>query len=96
MVTSCPFGTTGFECSFAIYLLPAVLVLIAILFRKNVANDLLGWDFSLIGSGVIGVIGYFILYGIFHNIKLSFIGGLALLLIGGFFLAPILGDGSNE
>lgn len=96
MVTSCPLGTSGFECSFVIYLIPAFLVLGALLFRKNVANDLLGQPFSIIGSSVISLICYYLVYGLFHSFKWSLISGIIGLIIGGFVLAFFLPDGESD
>ena len=96
MVSSCPFGTSGFECSFVIYLIPAVLVILAILFRKNVANDVLDIPFSIIGSGVSGVLVYYIIFGIFHSFKYSVLGGVIGLIVGGFIAGQFLPDGESE
>lgn len=96
MVTSCPFGTSGFECSFSIYVIPAVIVIIAILFRKNIANDILDYPFSLIGSSVVGVIAYYIVYGLFGVMKYSLLAGIVGLLIGGFVLGTFMPDGESD
>jgi len=95
MVTSCPLGTSGFECSFIIYLVPACLVLGALLFRKNVANDMLDYPFSVIGSSVVGVLAYYIVYAIFHVFKYSLLSGVLGVLVGGFALGFILPDGET-
>jgi len=92
-LTSCPMGTSGFECSFVIYILPALLVLISILFRKNVANDMMDRGFSIIGGSVLSVLTYYILYAIFHSVKYSLGGGIVAMLLGGFLLSNIIGDG---
>lgn len=92
-ITSCPFGTSGFECSFVIYIIPAVFVLVALLFRKNVANDTLGMGFSVLGSTIPSLLAYYILFAFFHSFKWSLIAGLLLFFIGGFLLAELIGDG---
>jgi len=94
-ITSCPFGTSGFECSFIIYLIPAILFIGILLFRKNIANDSFNAPFSLIGSVVPGYIAYFIVYAIFHSFKFSLLAFLITSLIGGFLLAELLGDGET-
>ena len=96
MVTSCPFGTSGFECSFLIYVIPAILVIGAILFRKNVANDVMGHSFSIIGSSIAGVLCYFVMLGIFHSSKWAIIVGVVALVVAGFLTAPFIGDGDAD
>lgn len=96
MVTSCPLGTSGFECSLVIYLIPGLIVLAAILFRKNIANDLLDMPFSLMGSGALGVLSYYIIYGIFQNLKWAVLAGVIGLLAGGFLAGMFLPDGESE
>lgn len=95
-ISSCPFGTSGFECSFVVYLIPAMLVLGALLFRKNIANDLLAFPFSVIGGSVGGVLIYFVVYASFHVFKYSVLGGILGILVGGFALSNFLGDGETE
>ena len=92
-ITSCPLGTSGFECSFIIYILPALFVFLGLIFRRSVANDLLDWRFSVIGSSAAAILGHFISYGLFNNLKISLVTGIVLFFIGGFGLGEILPDG---
>ena len=95
-VTSCPLGTSGFECSFVIYLIPAFFIMGAILFRKNIANDVLDMPFSIIGAGAGALIPYYVVYGLFHSFKFSLAAGIVGLLVGGFLAGHFLPDGEAE
>ena len=101
-ITSCPFGLSGFMCSF-VYLIAGGLAILAILFRKNVANDALNMPFSLIGSIAGAEAGFIITGGIislfspgdFNIIKFGLIAGLGGMMAGGFLLANLIGDGEG-
>jgi len=71
----------------------ALFALGAFIFRKVVANDLLGWKFSVAGAIAGGSITFIILDNLFHMIKLSIGLSIAGWLAGGFLLGPILWDG---
>lgn len=92
MAGSCIGDLKGFECSFS-YILGALLVMIAIMFRKNIANDLIGTAFSVIGGSIGGLVVYISILFAFGSLKWAFIIGLAGMLIGGFLSGNILGDG---
>jgi len=72
----------------------AVFVLGAFIFRKSVANDMLDREFSVIGSSALGILTFLIL-DVAINLSLKFCVGLGLIAwaVGGFLLAPIIGDG---
>ena len=73
-----------------------LLFFVAAVFRKNIAEDLLGMDFSLIGSSISGVIVFVIITYITHSMKWSAIIAIGGVLLGGFLGATFLPDGSSD
>lgn len=74
----------------------AIFVLGAFIFRKTIANDSMGQEFSVIGSSAAGFIGYIIFNNILSSTKYAFLIGLLAWGIGGFLLAPLIGDGESS
>ena len=72
----------------------AIFVLGSLVFRKSVANDLMGYDFSIIGSNVPGILAFLIANSFIDNIKYPVMIGLVCFFLGGFSLAEIVGDGT--
>lgn len=77
-------------------LIGAVFVLGAFIFRKAIANDAMGQDFSVIGASAGGVLTFVIVNNIIDSIKYAFLIGLVAWLVAGFLLAPLIGDGGTE
>lgn len=68
----------------------------AAIFRRLVANDMLGMDFSAYGATITGIIGWLTLNFIFHNLKISLIAGIIGILAGGFLFARFFPDGQSS
>jgi hypothetical protein len=92
MAGSCPNSLHGFECSL-VYIVGALIVLGAILIRKNVANDLLAMPFSIIGGSAGGLLPYMIIIFMFGSLKWALLIGIIGMIAGGFLLGNTLGDG---
>ena len=77
-----------------------ILALGAILFRKNVANDLLNMPFSMIGSIAIGEIAFFVsTFGVAGHhliLKWALLSGIVGVLLGGFICGNLFGDGESS
>lgn len=95
MVFGCFAGFSGFDCSI-LWIIMILLFFIAAIFRKNIAEDLIGVDFSLIGSSVVGIIVFVVMTYITHSIKWSAIIAVAGVISGGFIGATFLPDGSSS
>lgn len=91
----CFAGFAGFDCSI-LWIIMILLFFVAAIFRKNIAEDLLGIDFSLIGSSVGGVILFVAMAYITHSMKWSAIIAVGGVLLGGFLGATFLPDGSSD
>jgi len=72
------------------------LFFLAAVFRRQVADNLLGIDFSLIGSAGAAEVIFLIMIFITHSLKWSFLLGLVGMLLAGFLTAPFMPDGSSE
>lgn len=95
IVFGCFAGFEGFDCSL-LWIVILLLFFLAALFRKNIAEGILGMDFSLIGSTIFAEILFIIIILVSKSIKWSFLIALIGLLIGGFVSAPWMPDGSSE
>jgi hypothetical protein len=85
----------GWNCSL-FWIVIILLFFITAIFRRQVAENLIGIDFSLIG-GTISSVGVFILISlIFGSMKWGFIFGIIGAIIGGFLLVPFFPDASSE
>jgi len=89
------FGTDGIVNHLTL-IFAAVYVLGALLFRKNVANDLMGYPFSVIGSSALSILLFTILNIFIENFKIPLAISLIGFFVGGFLLAPLIGDGESE
>jgi hypothetical protein len=74
-------------------LVGAVFVLFSLVFRKSIANDSLGMDFSIIGSCVPSILGFIIFNNIFNSVKFPILIAVGLFVAGGFLVGDKLGDG---
>lgn len=86
------FGNTGIIGSIDL-LIASILVLGSFIFRKSVANDILGMPFSIIGSTAPSIILFIVFNNIFSTIKYPLIIAIGTFLLGGFLLGDLLGDG---
>ena len=89
------FGTEGLINHITL-LISAAFVLGAMLFRKNVANDIMGFPFSVIGSSAGSILLFIVFDNMFNSIKIPLATGLIGFFAGGFLLASIIGDGETE
>jgi hypothetical protein len=90
------FGDTNAYITPMTAIFGVAFVLGALIFRKSIANDLLGMNFSLIGSCVCSILAFIVMDNLFHIMKFSFGVGLICWLLGGFLLANIIGDGDTS
>lgn len=74
----------------------AAFVLGSFIFRKSVANDMLGRGFSIIGSNVAGIIAFLIMSNVFDVLKYSVGVGLIAWLLGGFLVGDLINDGQAD
>lgn len=95
MAFGCFAGFAGFDCSI-LWIIMILLFFVAAVFRKNIADGLLGIDFSLIGGSGAGAIVFVIMIYITHSIKWSGIAGLVGVIVGGFIGAKFLPDGESD
>lgn len=100
MSFGCFAGFEGFDCSI-LWIILILLFFVAAVFRKNIADELLGMDFSLIGGTGGGAIIFIIMIYITHSMKWSGIIGLIGVVTGGLIGAQFLpdtdsGGGGNE
>jgi uncharacterized membrane protein AbrB (regulator of aidB expression) len=89
------FGTDGL-INHVTMIFAAVYCLGGFLFRKNVANDLIDWKFSIIGCMIGALLPFIILDAFFDNIKILVVVSLIGWLAGGFGGGLILPDGEAE
>jgi len=82
------------DCSLNIIIMVVIFFVVAIL-RKQLSEGL-DTDFSMIGGTVLGELVFIILMFVLSNQKLSFIGGLVGVLVGGFLGGQFLGDGGVQ
>lgn len=90
-------GTSGFECSFGVWLVMGAIFLATAMFRRLVANELLNMPFSLIGAAIASELAYaitFIVSG--HNYKISVVIALAFMIAAGFLIGDKFGEGESE
>lgn len=95
MAIGCFAGFQGFDCSI-LWIIIILLFFTAAIFRKNIAEGILGIDFSLIGGAVGGAIVFIIMIYITHSMKWSGIIGLVGVIVGGFVGATFLPDGESS
>jgi len=89
------FGTDGIINHITL-IIAAIISLGAILFRKNVANDLLDMPFSIIGAIAVGSILTIIIQNMFDAFKWALLAGIVGCLVGGFIGGNFLGDGESD
>lgn len=89
------FGTDG-VINHVTLIFGACYALGGLIFRKTIANDLLGMPFSFIGCLTSSMVVFTILDNLFDSIKVSVGFSLAAFLIGGFLLGSILPDGEAD
>ena len=89
------FGTEGIINMWTL-IFGAAIALLGFIFRKNIANDLMDWKFSVIGSIACGSLLFIIMDVLFHDLKVSIGIGIVGWLAGGFLLGSILWDGESE
>jgi hypothetical protein len=77
-------------------LIGALFVLCALVFRKSVANDSMGMDFSFLGSAVPAILGFIIFNNIFSAMKFPMLIAVGLFFAGGFLVGDKLGDGQAQ
>ena len=94
MTIGCFAGFAGFDCSI-LWIIIVLLFFAAAVFRKNIADGLLGMSFSLIGGAISGAIVFIIMIYITHSMKWSGIIGLVGVIAGGFIGATFLPDGES-
>ena len=87
------FGNTDALIGSIDLLIGALFVLGAFIFRKSVANDSMDQSFSVIGASAAGMITFLIAKTLTLPIKYSVLIGIVAWGVGGFLLAPIIGDG---
>jgi len=95
MAFGCFAGFEGFDCSI-LWIVLVGLFFATALFRKNIADEILGMDFSLIGGIGFGSIVFIAMLYITHSIKWSGITGLIFVVVGGFVGASFLPDGESD
>lgn len=95
MTLGCFAGFEGFECSL-LWIILILIFFIAAMFRKHVAEGLIGMDYSLIGGTAIAEILFIVVIYISHSFKWGFLIAMIGVLAGGFLTAPFLPDGSSE
>ena len=95
MSFGCFAGFSGFDCSL-LWIVMILLFFAAAIFRKNIAEGLLGIDFSLIGGAGAGAIIFIITVYITHSMEWSGIAGLVGVVVGGFIGAQFLPDGESS
>jgi hypothetical protein len=86
------FGTDGL-INHVTLIFGALYSLGALIFRKSVANDLLDFKFSVIGSIASSMLAFIITDSFFENIKILVVVSLIAFFAGGFGLGEILPDG---
>jgi len=86
------FGTDGLITHITL-IIGAVYVLGGLIFRKSIANDILGYPFSVYGSCTAGILLFIILDNTFDVFKISVVVSLIGFFLAGFLLSNILGDG---
>jgi len=89
------FGTDGLINHVSL-LIGAAFILGSLMFRKNVANGLMDFSFSPIGSSACGILTFIVMDNMFNSLKWNLLISLIVLLVTGFLLAPIIGDGEAE
>ena len=89
MTLGCFGGFEGFDCSI-LWIVMILLFFIAAIFRRQVADGLLGTDFSLIGSAVLAEVAFFLMVVITQSMKWGFLAGLIGIFVGGFVGAKFL------
>jgi len=88
------FGTNGLINPLTLIFCGA-LFLGGSIFRKLVANEILGMGFSLIGGTALGSLLFILIDNIF-NLKFAVIGGLVGLMVGGFGGSFIMPDSESS
>lgn len=89
------FGTEGL-INHLTMIFSAVFALGGLMFRKNIANDLLDIKFSFIGCMVGSMLVFIIMDVFFNNLKVLVVGSLIGWLVGGYFGGIFLWDGEAE
>ena len=95
MTFGCFAGFAGFDCSI-LWMIMIGLFFVAAIFRKNIAEGILGMGFSLIGSIVIGVVVFVVMAYITHSMKWSGLIALIGVIAGGFIGSTFLPDGESS
>jgi hypothetical protein len=89
------FGSTDALIGPIQLLVGAVFAIGALVFRKSIANDMMGVGFSIIGSIGTSCILFVATSAIFGGVQIPFVIGLIGWAGGGFGLAEYLGDGES-
>ena len=89
------FGTDGIINHITL-IAGTVLTLGGFIFRKVVANDSLGYPFSVVGSSGLSILTFIIVDNIFNKIKWSVVSSFIVFMIAGFILGPLLWDGEAK
>jgi len=92
MTFGCFAGLGGFDCSLA-WIIMIVLFFIAAIFRRQIADGLLGVGFSLIGATILGEAAFIVSLYLFEGMKMPFIFGTIGVIVGGFIGTIWLEDG---
>ena len=95
MAFGCFAGYEGFGCSIA-WLLMVLIFFISAIFRKQIAEGLLNTEFSLIGSVILGEVGFVVGSFLTHSFKWSFLIGMFALVVGGLVGSKFLPDGGSD
>jgi hypothetical protein len=88
MTVGCFAGLVGWDCSIS-WLIMIVIFFAMAIFRKNIAEDLMGGSFSLLFSTIVGEIAFIISLYLFDNFKFPFIISLIFGIAGGFILTGL-------
>ena len=79
-----------------LYLFIGGLCLLALIFRKSVANEILDRPFSAIGGMILGIVSLVVSYHLLENLRYALGIGIVLTLVGGFAGGFFMPDGESE
>ena len=90
----CFAGFEGFDCSI-LWIIMVLIFFLAAITRRQIADQLLGMDFSLIASSILGELSFVIVIIITKSYKFGLLAGIVGLLAGGFIGSKFLGGEST-
>ena len=91
MTLGCFAGFEGFDCSI-LWIIMILIFFMAAVVRRQVADQLLDMDFSLLASTIVAEIAFVITVFITKSHKFGLLAGLVGVLIGGFLGAKFIGS----